>query len=70
MSSADFLAEQAFARTFLNTLGRQPVAYSDDYQQPAESSLKRVPVLAVSTKILSILIADSDGVYDGTGDCN
>lgn len=47
MASADFQAEQAFARTFLNTLGRQPVTYNDDYQQPAESSLKRVPVLAI-----------------------
>ncbi|KAH6917933.1 ubiquitin family protein [Coprinopsis sp. MPI-PUGE-AT-0042] len=47
MTTPDWLAEHAFARTFLNTLGRQPVTYSDDYQQPAESSLKRVPVLAI-----------------------
>ncbi|TFK26571.1 ubiquitin family protein [Coprinopsis marcescibilis] len=47
MASADFQAEQAFARTFLNTIGRQPVTYGDDYRQPAESSLRRVPVLAI-----------------------
>jgi len=41
-------AERAFARTFLNTLSTQPIIYSDDYQQPPEQSLKRVPVLPVS----------------------
>ncbi|PPQ84122.1 hypothetical protein CVT25_003335 [Psilocybe cyanescens] len=40
-------AEKAFARTFLNTLATQPVAYSDDYQQPPQQSLKRVPVLPI-----------------------
>jgi UV excision repair protein RAD23 len=41
-------AEQAFVKTFLNTLSSQPVTYADDYQQPPEHSLKRVPVLPVS----------------------
>ncbi|KAH9478630.1 hypothetical protein JR316_0009087 [Psilocybe cubensis] len=40
-------AERAFARTFLNTLATQPVAYADDYQQPPQQSLKRVPVLPI-----------------------
>ncbi|KAF8888520.1 hypothetical protein BD779DRAFT_1523311 [Infundibulicybe gibba] len=37
-------AETAFARTFLNTLASQPVAFPDDYQA---ESLKKVPVLQV-----------------------
>jgi len=41
-------AEKAFARTFLNTLSTQPITYSDDYQQPPEQSLRRVPVLPVA----------------------
>ena len=41
-------AERAFARTFLNTLSTQPITYADDYQQPSQHSLKRVPVLPVS----------------------
>ncbi|KAF8893202.1 hypothetical protein CPB84DRAFT_1837334 [Gymnopilus junonius] len=44
---AEFQAEKAFARTFLNTLSTQPVVYGDDYQQPPEHSLKRVPVLPI-----------------------
>lgn len=40
-------AETAFVKTFLNNLSNQPVVYSDDYQQPQEKSLKRVPVLPI-----------------------
>ncbi|KAF9460023.1 ubiquitin-domain-containing protein [Collybia nuda] len=40
-------AEQAFVKTFLNTLSTQPVTYADDYQQPSQNSLKRVPVLPI-----------------------
>ncbi|KAG9221610.1 hypothetical protein CCMSSC00406_0005523 [Pleurotus cornucopiae] len=40
-------AEVAFATTFLNTLSTQPVTYADDYQQPPENSLRRVPVLGI-----------------------
>jgi len=40
-------AELAFARTFLNTLSTQPVTYSNDYQQPLENSLKRVPIFPI-----------------------
>ncbi|KAK0435172.1 hypothetical protein EV421DRAFT_1837100 [Armillaria borealis] len=38
-------AELAFVTTFLNTITSQPVSYPDDYHQPPENSLKRVPVL-------------------------
>lgn len=44
------MAEQAefvFVRTFLNNLSNQPVTYGDDYQQPLQNSLKRVPVLPI-----------------------
>jgi hypothetical protein len=41
-------AEQAFVKTFLNTISSQPVTYADDYQQPPELSLRKVPVLPVS----------------------
>jgi len=47
MASPDFQAELAFARTFINTIGRQPVTYSDDYRQPAANSLRKVPVLNI-----------------------
>lgn len=40
-------AERSFAKAFLNTISTQPVTYADDYQQPRENSLKRVPVLPV-----------------------
>lgn len=40
-------AELAFAKTYLNTLGRQPVTYADDYQQAPEHWLKRIPVLPI-----------------------
>jgi len=40
-------AETAFVKTFLNNLSNQPITYSDDYQQPLEKSLKRVPVLPI-----------------------
>lgn len=41
-------AEQAFVKTFLNTLSSQPVTYADEYQQSPELSLRKVPVLPVS----------------------
>ncbi|KZP24986.1 ubiquitin-like protein [Athelia psychrophila] len=40
-------AETVFVRTFLNNLSNQPVTYGDDYQQPLQNSLKRVPVLPI-----------------------
>ncbi|KAJ7771199.1 hypothetical protein B0H14DRAFT_3116636 [Mycena olivaceomarginata] len=40
-------AEAAFLRVYLNTLTSQPIVYKDDYQQPPENSLKKVPVLQV-----------------------
>ncbi|KAJ7255838.1 hypothetical protein B0H12DRAFT_524030 [Mycena haematopus] len=41
-------AEVAFLRVYLNTLTAQPVIYNDDYQQPPENSLKKVPVLQIA----------------------
>ncbi|KAK7043218.1 hypothetical protein VNI00_008572 [Paramarasmius palmivorus] len=40
-------AEIAFIKTFSNTISTQPVTYADDYQQPPENSLSRIPVLQV-----------------------
>ncbi|KAJ7806519.1 hypothetical protein B0H14DRAFT_3112940 [Mycena olivaceomarginata] len=40
-------AEVAFLRVYLNTLTSQPIVYKDDYQQPPENSLKKIPVLQV-----------------------
>ncbi|EEB88004.1 hypothetical protein MPER_14416, partial [Moniliophthora perniciosa FA553] len=40
-------AEIAFIKTFSNTISTQPVTYGDDYQQPPENSLPRIPVLQV-----------------------
>jgi hypothetical protein len=39
--------ERAFATTLLNTLGTQPVIYPDDYQQPPQNFLKKIPVVPV-----------------------
>ena len=44
-------AERTFAKTFLNMLSTQSITYSDDYQQPPELSLRKVPVLPVSLSI-------------------
>jgi len=41
-------AERSFARTFLNMLSSQPITYSDDYRQPPELSLRKVPVLPIA----------------------
>ncbi|KAJ7640695.1 hypothetical protein DFH06DRAFT_1214951 [Mycena polygramma] len=41
-------AEVAFLRVYLNTLGAQPVIYTDDYQQPPQNSLKKIPVLPIA----------------------
>jgi UV excision repair protein RAD23 len=40
-------AEYAFAKMFLNTLSTQPITYDNDYQQPPQNSLKKIPVLQV-----------------------
>ncbi|KAF9063428.1 hypothetical protein BDP27DRAFT_1393924 [Rhodocollybia butyracea] len=40
-------AEHAFIKTFVNTISTQPVTYGDDYQQPPENSLRKVPILHV-----------------------
>jgi len=40
--------ERTFARTFLNLLSTQSITYSDDFQQPPELSLRKVPVLPIA----------------------
>jgi len=39
--------EHAFVKSLVNILSTQPITYADDYQQPPENSLKRVPVLPI-----------------------
>ncbi|KAJ6495480.1 ubiquitin-domain-containing protein [Mycena sanguinolenta] len=41
-------AEVAFLRVYLNTLTAQPVIYANEYQQPPQNSLKKVPVLQIA----------------------
>ena len=43
------MAEETFVKAFLNTLASQPIQYPDDYQQPSENSLRKVPILPVSS---------------------
>ncbi|KAI0918412.1 hypothetical protein AcV5_002411 [Taiwanofungus camphoratus] len=40
-------AELAFVKSFVNNLSSHPVTYADDFQQPPENSLKKVPILPV-----------------------
>ncbi|KAL0576340.1 hypothetical protein V5O48_005638 [Marasmius crinis-equi] len=40
-------AEIAFIKTFVNTISTQPITYTDDYQQPPQNSLSKVPVLQI-----------------------
>ncbi|KAJ6562541.1 hypothetical protein B0H19DRAFT_1144908 [Mycena capillaripes] len=41
-------AEVAFLRVYLNTLTAQPLIYTDDYQQPPQNSLKKIPILPIA----------------------
>ncbi|TFY70937.1 hypothetical protein EVG20_g2064 [Dentipellis fragilis] len=45
-------AELAFVRNFTNTLASQPVTFDNDFQQPPDNTLKRVPVLQVRSMFL------------------
>jgi len=40
-------AELAFVKNLANTLASQPVTFDNDFQQPPENTLKRVPVLQI-----------------------
>ncbi|KAI0783805.1 ubiquitin-domain-containing protein [Abortiporus biennis] len=40
-------AELAFVKNYVTNISSQPVTFADDYQQPLENTLKRVPVLPV-----------------------
>lgn len=42
-------AELAFTKTHLNNIGALPVRFPDDYQQPPSDSLKKPPIIPVST---------------------
>lgn len=49
-------AELAFAKQYLNNISSLQVQYHDDYQQPAENSLKKVAVLPASILIFLLFI--------------
>lgn len=40
-------AELAFVKNHLNTIGSLPIQYADDYQQPPQNSLKKIPIIPV-----------------------
>jgi hypothetical protein len=40
-------AELVFVRSLIKLIGAQPIVYSDDYHQPPQNSLKKVPILPV-----------------------
>lgn len=40
-------AELAFVKNHLNTIGSLPIQYSDDYQQPSQNSLRKIPIIPV-----------------------
>lgn len=40
-------AELTFVKSFANNLSSHPVTYADDFQQPPDKSLKKIPVLPV-----------------------
>lgn len=51
-------AELAFIKTFVNNLSSQPVVYPNDFQQPPENTLPRVPILQVHMSIhLTMLLS-------------
>ena len=41
--------EHEFVKAFVNILASQPVTFHDDFQEQPEKTLKRVPVVQVST---------------------
>ena len=42
-------AEHAFVKAFVNILASQPVTFDNDFQEQPANTLKRAPVLQVST---------------------
>ncbi|KAH7886913.1 ubiquitin family-domain-containing protein [Phlebopus sp. FC_14] len=40
-------AELVFVRNVVKTLASQPLTFNDDYQQPLQNTLKKVPVLSI-----------------------
>jgi len=41
-------AELAFVKNFVNILGTAPIQYADDYQQPPQDWLKKIPILPIA----------------------
>lgn len=46
-------AELAFVKVHLNTIGSLPVQYADDYQQPPQNSLRKLPIVPVRQFLIS-----------------
>ncbi|TFY81954.1 hypothetical protein EWM64_g2057 [Hericium alpestre] len=56
-------AEVTFVKNFVNTLASQPVTFDNDFQQPPEKTLKRVPVLQVEVPpVPERIAADSTSI--------
>lgn len=51
-------AEVTFTKAFVNNLSQQPLNYPDDFQQPLENNLKRMPTLQVRTRLFTMLCKD------------
>jgi len=47
-------AELVFVRSFIKVIGAQPILYKDDYHQPPQNSLKKVPILPVRAKLETV----------------
>jgi hypothetical protein len=43
------MSDHDIVKTFVNILASQPVTFHDDFQEQPEKTLKKVPVLQVST---------------------
>ncbi|KZT25690.1 hypothetical protein NEOLEDRAFT_1064568 [Neolentinus lepideus HHB14362 ss-1] len=54
-------AELAFVKNFVNILGTAPLQYADDYQQPPQDWLKKIPILPVG--VISIPQASTSSTY-------
>lgn len=59
-------AEHAFIKTFVNTISTQAVTYDDEYQQPPENSLKRVPTLPIDVPLPPVIKEAAASSSSGT----
>ena len=46
------MSDHDIVKTFVNILASQPVTFPDDFQEQPEKTLKKVPVLQVSTSAI------------------